>query len=421
MKKYSTFLFLFFICIIVTYSQNRVESLKLLGNRKTKSSFIEKISRIKSGTLLDSLIIEEDIQRLIRLPSVSFARYEVIPVGDAKYDVLYKIEENFTLIPSFNIYATQNEELAFRIGLGEYNLFGQNFTLRGFYQRDIYNSYGVTFRAPFLFSNRWGIATTHQNFTTQEPLYFQNFDAIYRYNNTSFEVLGLFQHSFQHRIEFGINLFRESYEYLKGAPENASFTRSKNLEKTLFKGVYEYNNLKFYYQYREGVKNIFLLQHITYEGFSKNFNVGWNDFFYYRRIGKRGNWANRLRVGLSSNDDGPFAPFVVDNNINIRGVGLAIDRGTAVITLNTEYLYTVIEGKTIALQSNVFMDIGTWRTAGGEFSDLISKKNILMYSGVGLRIIHKKIFGAVFRIDYGFGLLKNSNSRGIVFGVGQYF
>jgi hypothetical protein len=37
-----------------------------------------------------------------------------------------------------------------------------------------------------------------------------------------------------------------------------------------------------------------------------------------------------------------------------------------------------------------------------------------------LRFIHKKIFNAIFRIDYGFGLTQGS-SRGIVFGIGQYF
>ena len=59
-----------------------------------------------------------------------------------------------------------------------------------------------------------------------------------------------------------------------------------------------------------------------------DFVIGFNDFSYFARVGERGNWANRLRLGLSSNMDTPFAPFAVDNNLNIRGVGNTIDRGT---------------------------------------------------------------------------------------------
>jgi hypothetical protein len=150
------------------------------------------------------------------------------------------------------------------------------------------------------------------------------------------------------------------------------------------------------------------------------FFIAWNDFFYFKRLGNRGNWANRLRLGLSSNDDSPFAPFSVDNNLNIRGVGNIIDRGTGVIVLNTEYRHTLIDKKWFVLQSNVFIDSGSWRNPGGDFSDFIDQDNLRVYPGVGLRIIHKKIFNAVFRIDYGYGITRDA-SNGIVFGVGQYF
>ncbi|TYA84607.1 outer membrane protein assembly factor, partial [Seonamhaeicola marinus] len=46
--------------------------------------------------------------------------------------------------------------------------------------------------------------------------------------------------------------------------------------------------------------------------------------------------------------------------------------------------------------------------------------NLKIYSGLGLRFIHKKIFNAIFRIDYGLGLTENA-SQGLVFGIGQYF
>ena len=68
----------------------------------------------------------------------------------------------------------------------------------------------------------------------------------------------------------------------------------------------------------------------------------------------------------------------------------------------------------------MFTDFGTWRTPGGELSDFTKKKNIKVFSGVGVRIINKKIFNAIFRIDYGFELT-DGKGKGLVFGIGQYF
>ena len=149
------------------------------------------------------------------------------------------------------------------------------------------------------------------------------------------------------------------------------------------------------------------------------FVIGWNDFFYFDRVGERGNWASRLRIGLSSNDDTPFAPFSVDNNLNIRGVGNTIDRGTGAIVLNTEYRHTLYEKNWFALQGNVFVDAGSWRNPGGDLGDFTDADNLRVYPGLGLRFIHKNIFNAIFRIDYGFGITDDA-TRGLVFGIGQY-
>ena len=65
------------------------------------------------------------------------------------------------------------------------------------------------------------------------------------------------------------------------------------------------------------------------------------------------------------------------------------------------------------------MDTGTWRQPGGRLSDFWQSENIELFSGIGLRIMNKKIYNAIFRIDYGFSL--KDNRKGIVFGIGQYF
>ncbi len=157
--------------------------------------------------------------------------------------------------------------------------------------------------------------------------------------------------------------------------------------------------------------------------FQNDFFIAWNDFFYYKRVGEKGNWANRMRFGLSTNENSPFAPFALDNNVNLRGVGILVDRGTGVFVLNSEYRYTVYDKKWLAIQTNIFTDFGSWRNPGNELNDFFEKDNFRIFSGVGLRFISKKVYNATFRIDYGFKVLdnKNKSNGGLVFGIGQYF
>ena len=100
-----------------------VADLKIQGNKKLKASFIKKICLIKPGAELDSLILDKDIKRLKRLPAISHAYYQVFYSHDNQYNVFYNIEENFTIIPSANIYTSNVGEFAYRLGLFEFNLF----------------------------------------------------------------------------------------------------------------------------------------------------------------------------------------------------------------------------------------------------------------------------------------------------------
>lgn len=417
MKKSLTFILL--LLNVLVFAQDKIVfDLKVQGNKRLKTSFIKNISNTEIGKVIDSTVIEEDILRLKRLPSVSHAYYQILPVKDNQYNVFYNIEENFTLIPSANIFTTNDNEFAYRLGLNEFNVLGRNIALGGFYQKDIYNSYALNFRAPYLFSNKLGLAVNFQDLTTLEPVFFNNETANYKYNNISYEVLGLYEMNFKNRFELGANYFTEDYRF-KG--ENINNRPELNVKKWLLKGIYEYNKLDYHYQYISGFRSLLNLQYVTStDDALPDFFIGWNDFFYFERVGEKGNWASRVRVGLSTNDDTPFAPFSVDNNLNIRGVGNIIDRGTGVVVLNTEYRYTLYEKKWFLLQGNSFIDAGSWRNPGGDIGDFGDSQNIRIYPGLGLRFIHKNIYNATFRIDYGYGITPDS-TNGLVFGIGQYF
>lgn len=419
MKRQIVLILLLFTSLLHFGQDKIISEIVIQGNQKTKTKAIERLTSVRKGDVLDSIQIEKDIRLLKRLPAIANAYYKV-QENDKGYQLVYGVEENFTIIPSANIYTTNDDEFAFRVGLYEFNLFGENVVLGGLYQNDIYSSYGANLRAPFLFSRKLGLAFNYSNLTTEEPVFLENGTADYKYNNTSYEVLGLYQINFQNRLEAGVNYFNEDYEYKTGATAD-NIPQDFDVNKLLYKLIYEYNNLDYDYQYVSGFKSTLNLQYvISTENVLPDFVIGWNDFFYYHRVGKRGNWANRLRLGLASNDDTPFAPFAVDNNLNIRGVGNIIDRGTGVIVLNTEYRHTLYEKDWFVLQSNVFVDGGSWRNPGGDFGDFGDTQNFRVYPGVGLRFMHKKIFNAIFRIDYGYGVTEDA-TNGFVFGIGQYF
>ncbi|GAA3519651.1 hypothetical protein GCM10022393_37340 [Aquimarina addita] len=410
---------LLFFCYTVVAQQHTITELTIEGHKKTKTAALLKIIKIREGAPLDSLVIRQDISTLKRLPSIAHADYTVKKIAEG-YEVKYTIAENFTIIPSANVYTTNDDEFAFRVGLYEFNLLGQNITFGGFYQDDIYSSYGVNLRAPFAFSRSLGFALNFQNLTTQEPVFLTDGTADYRYNNTSYEVLGLYQIDFRNRIELGVNYFNEDYTYKSGATA-PDVPRELNVDKILYKLIYEYNNLDYHFQYVSGFKSLLNFQYVhSTDDVLTNFVIGWNDFLYYRRVGAKGNWASRLRLGLATNAATPFAPFAVDNNLNIRGVGNIIDRGTGVLVLNTEYRHTLMDKKWFVLQGNAFIDSGSWRNPGGDFGDFGDSQNFRMYPGVGLRFMHKRIFNAVFRIDYGYGITADA-TNGFVFGIGQYF
>jgi len=407
-----------FLC--ASYAQKKeVSEITVQGNKRTKTNQILRLMNTKKGTALDSIVLARDILMIKRLQSIADARF-LVNRKEENYNVIIEVEENYTLIPSANIYTTNDDEFAFRLGLYEFNLFGKNISIGGFYQNDIYSSYGINFRAPFLFSKKFGLALNHQSLNTQEPVFFDSGTEQYKYSNTSYEIAGLYQFDFHNKIELGINYFNEAY---KNKDENPNINSPQNFDvnKLLYKLVYEYNNLDFHFQYISGFKNTLNFQYVvSTDDILPDFLIGWNDLSYFARVGKKGNWASRLRFGLASNADSPFAPFAVDNNLNIRGVGNTIDRGTGVVVLNTEYRHSWIDKDWFVLQSNVFVDGGSWRNPGGTFGDFGDAQNFRVYPGIGIRFMHKKIFNAVFRIDYGYGVTKGA-TNGFVFGIGQYF
>ncbi|MFS4455350.1 POTRA domain-containing protein [Maribacter sp. 2304DJ31-5] len=396
------------------------------GLKRSKESFLRRLIKTKEKSVYDTLKIKDDVDRLKRLPGIANASYSSHIVGDNAI-VTYTLEENFTLIPGLRIATANDGSFAYRISAFEFNLFGNNQLFGGFYEKNVFSSYGVFWEHPFLFSDKLGIGLSYQDVTTLEPVFFDSGEEDYRFNSKNLEANLLFSFDFNNEAELGAILVQENYRF---EGESLIPNRPNNLEadKLIYRAAYRHVDLDIDYQYVDGIQNEFTGQYIQFldgniagEAFLDNFLSLRNDFIYYKKLGDKGNWANRLRLAAAiGNEDSPFAPFTLDNQLNIRGVGNTVDRGTAAIVFNTEYRHTLHEKGWFVIQGNAFIDAGSWRRPGNDFSQLFDGSSAQLYPGLGIRFIHKRIFNAVFRLDYGFGIGTNA-TNGIVFGIGQYF
>jgi outer membrane protein assembly factor BamA len=398
-----------------------VEAIEFKGLERTKEKFLRRIIKTKPNAPIDSAKVALDIERLNRLPGIAKATFVRDTVTNGNQRLTYIIDENFTIIPGLRISTAANGDFAFRVSLFEFNALGANHLIGGYYQNEVFSSYGAFVESRYLFSNRLGLGINFQNNNTFEPIFFDNETIInYRYLNTVFETYLMYEFDFRNRGEIGFSLENDQYTFEDGAI-NVALPNQLSTDRLNLRAQYEYINIDIDYQYVTGWRDQIDVQVLTRgDGLLTNNLIINNDLEYLTRIGKRGNWASRLRLGFATNNTSPFAPFVVDNQINIRGGGNVVARGTASATINTEYRHTLLEKGWFVLQSNTFLDVNTQRQVGQGFSSAFDTENVRIAPGVGVRFIHKRIFIAVFRLDYGIGIGADATS-GLVFGIGQYF
>ncbi|WP_394974432.1 POTRA domain-containing protein [uncultured Croceitalea sp.] len=410
----------------VAAQEGKVLKIEFEGLKKTKEAFLSRLIKTKENEPYDKDKVNLDIERLKRLPGIANASFKENTDSDG-VTLTYTIEENFTIIPGPRISTASDGSFAYRLSLFEFNFLGNNQLIGGFYEKNVFNSYGAFWEHPFLFSDKIGLGFNYQDITREEPIFFEEGEKDYRFNSKMLEGKLLFSFDFNNEAELGAVWVKENYRFegddpILGTPANL------DADKWFYRTAYRYVDIDIDYQYFDGVQSEFIGQYIHFqngdtagEEFLNDFLSLRNDVIYYKKLGAKGNWANRLRLAAAlGNEDSPFAPFTLDNQLNIRGVGNVVDRGTAAIVLNTEYRHTLYEKGWFVIQSNTFIDAGSWRNPGEGFSQLFNGSSTRLYPGLGIRFIHKRIFNAVFRLDYGFGVGNNA-TNGLVFGIGQYF
>ncbi len=414
MKKLS-----FVIAFIYSISGlcQKVGTISFTGLAKTKQFYIEQFLTISEGDPLDSTVLYENKQRLANLEMLADATFQVNKVDDT-YHVNFDCQELYTLLPIFSFGGIE-ENFWVQIGASEVNLGGRGNKLTTYYQYYDRSSFAVHLTFDRIKQTNWGLNLNFIKWSTLEPLFFSGQSLDYEYDNYTIGFNGIRHFNFTDRVEFGGAFFTEDYRKissieLEGAPDRVS----KN--KMLFKSIFTWNRVNYYFFYLSGWHNQLNVQTVQSLDGDPAFYIAFNDIKRFWVSGDKGNFATRLRLGLSTNEESPFAPFVLDSYLNIRGVGNRVDRGTGAIILNAEYRHTFIDRQKAALQGVLFSDSGSWRNPGGDFSDFSNDENFVLFAGGGFRFIHKKIYNAILRVDYGFNL-QEPNVNGFVLGIGQYF
>ena len=401
-------------------SNQLVRSIEFKGLVKTKPSFLQTLVDITEESPWSEMVLESDLKKLKNVPGIGDANYQVDSTNQ-ELKVTFFIEEVRTSVPIVN-FGGIKDNLWFQLGFSDINWRGKGQYLIAYYQyNDSRHSGEIYFRVPRVRGSEWGYSVSLRKWSSVEPLFFDEGTVNYDYDNNSFGLMAIRRLGPHRSLEFGGNYFVEKYakskeQFLQEPPGPDTFRQPKLLGKI---------------EYKEDFLNyhLFYLQGSTWQVSLQNvFNTLDNSWFQslqfqgkkFMRPGRNINLAFRLKLAVSTNNDTPFAPFVADSHVNLRGVGNRIDRGTAQAVLNSEFRHTIFSSSSWGGQFVAFSDLGTWRNPGGQLKDLLDPDQFRQFVGGGFRIIYQKVYGAALRIDYGVDVF-NPQQRGLVIGFGQYF
>ena len=413
MHKAALFLFLYFP--LAAHAQETITEIRIEGLTRIKEVYIRQFILSKTGEQYDSMKIATDRQRIANLEIMGNVLVEYSTITDG-FVIIFRCQEMFNTIPIFALGKTP-ETFWCRVGIQDANIGGMGNKLIAYYQyydrHSIFLNYQLT-----RFRNRpWSYSGNFTRWATIEPLTINQTVVDYNYSNLTGGISVIRHLGFRESVEIGLSGFQEYYTKLQDTQELEAIDELKR-RGVLIKVIGRSNHINYSSFYLQGFSTQLNTEIIKRTEDQTLFFIIFNDFKYFHRVGRKGNLATRLKLGLSTNEDTPFAPFVLDSYLNIRGVGNRVDRGTGSIVTNIEYRQTFLDKRLFAAQAVAFFDFGTWRKPGGDFSDFGKTENMRAFGGMGFRAIYKRAFDTMLRIDYGYNYNKTG---GFVIGIGQYF
>ncbi len=397
----------------------KIIEIRFANLQRTDPDYLKKFLVSKEGTEVDTTRLRADVQRLRNLQLFSDVAYSLESFAGGQV-IVFNCEELGTILPIAN-FGGIAENIWFQLGANDFNWLGQGNTLGGYYRYYDRHSVEGYLSVPSISGSRWGISLGGNRLETIEPTHINGQYVSYNVRRWSTIVLGRVSFSPNLWFELGGGYLSERYEKnVEKSGAAAPGPQQESFKKYLMKSILTTNNVDYFLQYLSGIASEFTLETVKTRGGEALFWKILNESKWYARIGSKGNSALRLRLGISQNKNSPFAPFVLDSYINVRGSGNRTARGTAEFSLNTEYRHSVLEKSWGAIQGIGFVDWSSWRPAGGKVSAMFDKQNNVTFAGFGARVYFRKIYNLVLRIDYGMSVTDPAQ-HGVVFGTGHYF
>ena len=396
-----------------------ISSIQFEGLKKTKEAFLLSRMECQVGTIFNASLLEKDLQHIRNL-NLFFNVKADIQIKEANYQIKITIEEALSIYPILQL---GKEEDNFYIGIGatDINWRGEGNTIGGFYKyydRHSFQFYQIT---PWHKKKKTGHLIALGNYSSIEPLYFNGIKSYFNFDNYGIALTGFYNIDFHKRLEVGHTYMYE--HYLKNdTVEIGDYPKDYNLKlhKSLLKVSWLFNYINYHYERLSGWRNYSSLDNVwTYNSPDFFFKLT-NEFQFFQKWGKNGNFALRQKLGFANNPNSPFPAFVQDSHLNLRGVGNRSNRGSAEVILNLEYRHTLFRVPHFSAQIVSFMDLGNLRAIGTSFNNIFEGDQYKMYYGGGIRFHIQYIYNFILRVDYSLNA-KNMDNRGFIFGIGQYF
>lgn len=427
MKPWSLRLFACLALILLfttsaVHAQEVIEQISFKGLKKTRISFVQRFLRSKAGGEYDAALVAGDEQSIRNLQLFSSVSSRV-EQQDGKTTLVFDVEELVTRLPITN-FGGITDNFWLQLGINDFNWLGRGGYFGGYYQYYDRHSFKVFSLMPYLFSDRLGLSYIAGRQSTREPAYFS--DTSLDFDVDRWELTGMIRYEIYRNLatqnlwtlDAGGGYLNEIYTLPSTA--TIDFPRRTQFDKIFLKATVAHSKINYFYHHVDGGSQQSTLELVRTINDDIAFWKWFNEFRFFRHIGANANPALRIVAGISSNDDTPFVPFVLDSYLNVRGSGNRVARGTSELTFNIEHRQTLREKKTWAFEGVVFLDLSAWRPGNGPLLEMFERENIVSFAGAGARLHLRRIYNFSLRLDYGIST-SDPSSRGFVLGVGQYF
>ncbi len=386
-------------------SSSTLYKIQFEGNKHTKPGYLLNHIHTLPGQIPDSALLEEDLRRMKTLPSVLDAKYSLVQ-SDSGLKLIFDIEERWTLLPVGD-FGVSDDNYWVGAGAMESNAFGRGIYLYEYIQYKTPFTFHAIVRNPYLFGSKWGIEYQGKITEIKEPLPIYEYDL---FKQNEHQIFVKYEFVYEKDLLVGIAYANEQIKLLE---QVLDLRQSIRLISEM-----RLQMLDYHYFIIDGWKsNTMISYRLPFSDHRRTFMM-FSEFIYFKSFMYKINLASRMGVGISTEQQRHFSPYIIDNYRNIRGSGYRSFRGNRIGIANIELRTTLFENYWGGIQCVAFSDLGFVAFKTDQSASI--EKEPLFYAGPGLRIIYKKAYNAVLSIDYGFNL-EDMPQGGWVLGWGQYF